>query len=87
VQSQTCELILQGEEICLKDLNLTYKINLKTKIRWDISEKGIKSLEINNHVITADSSLLMQLKDDIDGRVIYLGISNYYETLSVISDK
>ncbi|CAD8201831.1 unnamed protein product [Paramecium pentaurelia] len=62
-------------------------INYKMKIRWEISEKRILSLQIKDLLIQANQDDLIQLKQHLDGRVIYLGIQNIYETMELISAK
>ncbi|CAD8126893.1 unnamed protein product [Paramecium sonneborni] len=62
-------------------------INYKIKIRWEISDKRILSLQIKDLLILANQDDLIQLKQHLDGRVIYLGIQNIYETMELLSAK
>ncbi|CAK63480.1 unnamed protein product (macronuclear) [Paramecium tetraurelia] len=62
-------------------------INYKMKIRWDITDKRILSLQIKDLLIQANQDDLLQLKQQLDGRVIYLGIQNIYETMELVSAK
>ncbi|CAK67925.1 unnamed protein product (macronuclear) [Paramecium tetraurelia] len=82
-------LTLFDERIEITKHNLVFKIDihLKIKMRWEISPSGIQSVHIQDLMIQANQEDLNQLKQHLDGRVSYLGIQNYYETIELLSDK
>ncbi|CAD8127386.1 unnamed protein product [Paramecium sonneborni] len=69
--------------------NLLFKIDIhpRIKMKWDISISGIKAIHIEDLMIKADQENLYQLKHHLDGRVSYLGIQNFYQTIELLSDK
>ncbi|CAD8125485.1 unnamed protein product [Paramecium sonneborni] len=62
-------------------------IDFKIRIRWEIYENRILSLLVKDLLILANQDDLFQLKEHLDGRVIYLGIQNIYETQELLSTK